>query len=235
MASSVMAAAPAVTAAINTRLASSRAASTSGSSASLITPSSFLGSARLSATKSAATRRSTGVCRAEQSTPEKVRETILEKVDQHDSQEKESKAFIPAPGVFPRPEKERRPELGNIDFGNLMAFDGPGPETINGRLAMLGLVYAWFNERFTGLPVGSQVALGPGFAGFLFVAQVITWASLVPLAQGLSPDSIKGGPFGIFRAKAERWNGRLAMLGFSALLITEFYTRTPVFTMWPFN
>jgi hypothetical protein len=38
-----------------------------------------------------------------------------------------------------------------------MAFDGPGPETINGRLAMLGMVYAFFNEQFTGLTVGSQV------------------------------------------------------------------------------
>lgn len=174
------------------------------------------------------------MCRCEQSTPEKIREQVLEKVDQHDAKEHESKAFIPAPGVFPRPEKERRPELGNIDFGNLMAFDGPGPETINGRLAMLGMVYAFFNEQYTGLTVGSQVGLGPGFAGFLFIAQLFTWASLVPLASGLSPDSVKGGPFGIFRAKAERWNGRLAMLGFTALLITEFYTRTPVFASWPF-
>jgi hypothetical protein len=27
---------------------------------------------------------------------------------------------------------------------------------------------------------------------------------------------------------------RLAMLGFTALLITEFYTHTPVFASWPF-
>lgn len=39
------------------------------------------------------------------SQPEKVREQILEKVDQHDAKEKESQGFIPAPGVFPRPER----------------------------------------------------------------------------------------------------------------------------------
>ena len=40
----------------------------------------------------------------------------------------------PAPGALPRSELERRPETGERTFGNIMAFDGPGPETINGRL-----------------------------------------------------------------------------------------------------
>ena len=38
------------------------------------------------------------------------------------------------PGALPRDEIDRRPETGNLSFGSIMAFDGPGPETINGRL-----------------------------------------------------------------------------------------------------
>ena len=38
------------------------------------------------------------------------------------------------PGALPRDEIDRRPETGNKSFGSIMAFDGPGPETINGRL-----------------------------------------------------------------------------------------------------
>ena len=33
-----------------------------------------------------------------------------------------------------RPELERRPETGSTSFYNIMSFDGPGPETMNGRL-----------------------------------------------------------------------------------------------------
>ena len=33
-----------------------------------------------------------------------------------------------------RPELERRPETGDRSLGSVMAFDGPAPETINGRL-----------------------------------------------------------------------------------------------------
>ena len=41
------------------------------------------------------------------------------------------------PGALPRDEIDRRPETGNMSFGSIMAFDGPGPETINGRLVSL--------------------------------------------------------------------------------------------------
>eukprot|EP01025_Chloroclados_australasicus_P032286 TRINITY_DN32722_c0_g3_i1.p3 TRINITY_DN32722_c0_g3~~TRINITY_DN32722_c0_g3_i1.p3 ORF type:complete len:109 (-),score=23.32 TRINITY_DN32722_c0_g3_i1:27-353(-) len=36
-------------------------------------------------------------------------------------------------------------------FGNLMAFSGPAPELINGRLAMLGFVAAVFAELNSGV------------------------------------------------------------------------------------
>jgi len=129
----------------------------------------------------------------------------------------------PAPGndQLPRPELERRPETGDNSFGSVMAFDGAGPETINGRLAMLGVFIALGVELFTGMTIWDQV-LGPGaterLGWFFALTQLIFTASLVPFAKRESPDSRRFGPF---TAKAERWNGRLAMLGFAGIIVTE--------------
>ncbi|KAG6546402.1 hypothetical protein Mapa_011948 [Marchantia paleacea] len=124
-----------------------------------------------------------------------------------------------AAGKFARPESERRPELGNTNFSSVMKFDGPAPETINGRLAMLGMSWAVAAELMTGQSVAQQVVDGTGALWFLAVAPVIIWASFVPIfGWNESPDSRKFGPF---NAKAERWNGRAAMIGFVSLLLTE--------------
>lgn len=40
---------------------------------------------------------------------------------------------------FQRPENEQRPEDGNTSTNSLMKFDRPATETINSRLAMLGI------------------------------------------------------------------------------------------------
>jgi hypothetical protein len=135
-----------------------------------------------------------------------------------------------APRPWPRPEAERRPETGSRSFFSVFAFDGAAPETINCRLAMLGFAWAVVAERMTGLSVLQQVsgAGQPGLFYFLGAVQLFTYASLVPIVNGESNDARSFGPF---TAKAERWNGRLAMLGFFGLVVTEFITQSAVFGM----
>eukprot|EP00955_Chlamydomonas_euryale_P046431 353425-Chlamydomonas_euryale.AAC.3 len=96
-----------------------------------------------------------------------------------------------------------------------MAFSGIGPETINGRLAMLGFVAAMFAELSTGQPVLQQWAEVPTVV-FGTVA-LITVASLVPFLQG-SKNNQTVGPW---RPSAELLNGRAAMIGFAAMLVLE--------------
>lgn len=127
---------------------------------------------------------------------------------------------------FYRPENERRPEDGNISTSSLMKFDGPAPETINSRLAMVGITWALVAEILTGQSVVEQVTEGRGLIWFLFVVPVFIAASLIPMYNRESPDSRRNGPF---NAKAERWNGRAAMVGLIALLITEnIYLKGPL-------
>ncbi|XP_024531054.1 early light-induced protein, chloroplastic-like [Selaginella moellendorffii] len=159
------------------------------------------------------------------------REGVLKNQAENESEKKSVFGAVPSSGaMWPRPEIERRPETGDRSFPSLMAFDGAGPETINGRLAMVGIVWAFAVERITGQTVFEQL-YAPGNFGlfnFLMVAQLFAYASLVPMFKGESPDSRALGPF---NAMAERWNGRTAMLGFLALVLTESFIKTPVFNM----
>ena len=62
-----------------------------------------------------------------------------------------------------------------------MRFNGPAPETINGRLAMVGFVAGAMREVNTGEPLAQQVAAaGPGT---WLLAAVIVYASLVPILK----------------------------------------------------
>ncbi|XP_024531215.1 early light-induced protein, chloroplastic [Selaginella moellendorffii] len=167
----------------------------------------------------------------DQTKKEITREDVLKNQAENESEKKSVFGAVPSSGaLWPRPEIERRPETGDRSFASLMAFDGAGPETINGRLAMVGILWAFAVERMTGQTVAEQLYTPGNFGlfNFLAVAQLFAYASLVPMFKGESPDSRSLGPF---RAMAERWNGRTAMLGFLALVLTEFFTKTPVFHM----
>lgn len=94
--------------------------------------------------------------------------------------------------------------------------------------AMLGFVWAVIAEKATGLTVLEQL-FSPGQTGLVFfigAIQIFTYASLVPIMNGESTDARSFGPF---TARAERWNGRAAMIGFAALIITELFTHSAIF------
>ncbi|CAK0787211.1 hypothetical protein CVIRNUC_010427 [Coccomyxa viridis] len=121
------------------------------------------------------------------------------------------------------------------------AVFGQTQEAINGRAAMVGFVAAVVAELSTNQSVWSQIAgktasngrlleHGWQFAplGFGAVVTLLTYASIAPQFQaGEKPDSRSVGPFTPF---AEKWNGRIAMLGFTGLLLVEILKgNSPVF------
>lgn len=70
-----------------------------------------------------------------------------------------------------------------------MKFNGPAPETINGRLAMIGFLTGAITEFQTGVPLEQQ-ALTTGPSTFI-VAALFVYASLVPILK-----AAKSEPFG---------------------------------------
>ncbi|KAI3889066.1 hypothetical protein MKW92_034425 [Papaver armeniacum] len=117
--------------------------------------------------------------------------------------------------TFPPP--RAAPKKMSTKFGDLLAFSGPAPERINGRLAMIGFVAAMGVEVARGTDVAAQLADG-GLPWFVITSVVLSVASLIPLSQGVSVESKSDG---LMSSSAEMWNGRVAMLGLVALVLTE--------------
>ncbi|KAI3690089.1 hypothetical protein L2E82_48064 [Cichorium intybus] len=105
-------------------------------------------------------------------------------------------------------------------FSDVLAFSGPAPERINGRLAMIGFVSAMAVEVSSGQDVLTQIGNG-GVALFVGTSVLLSLASLVPLFKGVSVQSKSNG---LMTSDAELWNGRFAMLGLVALAFTEYVT-----------
>ncbi|CAM0150562.1 unnamed protein product [Urochloa decumbens] len=120
---------------------------------------------------------------------------------------------------------ETKPANEQAGLWDALAFSGPAPERINGRLAMVGFVSALAVEASRGDGLLAQAGNGAGLAWFAYTAVVLSAASLAPLLQGESAEGRSGG---LFTADAELWNGRLAMLGLVALAATEYLTGTPL-------
>lgn len=106
----------------------------------------------------------------------------------------------PSPIPTPAPQKK-----ANTSFADVFAFSGPGPERINGRLAMIGFVAALAVELYKGTDLLSQISDG-GAQWFLGTSILLSIASLVPLFRGESPESKTEG---LMNSNAELWNGSL--------------------------
>eukprot|EP00882_Tetradesmus_deserticola_P000216 GHRQ01000242.1.p1 GENE.GHRQ01000242.1~~GHRQ01000242.1.p1 ORF type:complete len:222 (+),score=83.11 GHRQ01000242.1:257-922(+) len=118
---------------------------------------------------------------------------------------------------------ELRADMGKAgsDLTTMQTFDGPGPETINGRLAMLAVATGLAGEYFTGMGLSEQTADHPlvVFASFV----IISIATYVPIFKGYTRKEPFANHFlGLnWSPKAENWNGRLAMMGFTGMIFTE--------------
>ena len=96
-------------------------------------------------------------------------------------------------------------EPRHISIRSLMKFDGPAPEIINGRAAMIGWSLAAINEVFGDKGVIAQLCSQPQEVVVIFTLVLV--ASLFPLGQNVMPHHKE---HGIFKAKAELWGGRIA-------------------------
>ena len=67
---------------------------------------------------------------------------------------------------------------------SVFAFAGPGPEVINGRLAMLAFVAAAGAEFATGFTAVQQLREAPALVGVTFVVFIIASLVCPPLVTG---------------------------------------------------
>uniref|UniRef100_K4A1W7 Uncharacterized protein n=1 Tax=Setaria italica TaxID=4555 RepID=K4A1W7_SETIT len=107
----------------------------------------------------------------------------------------------------PKPKAAKKPPSRGL--WDALAFSGPAPERINGRLAMVGFVSALAMEASRGGGLLSQAGSGSGLACFAATAAALSVAG------------------GVMSADAELWNGRFAMLGLVALAFNEYLTGAP--------
>lgn len=78
-----------------------------------------------------------------------------------------------------------------------LKFNGPAPELINGRLAMMGILMGGWQEAHTGLTLAQQAAELP-LSELLLLAGWV-YASLVPILKGAKMEA-----FGGYREQGKR-------------------------------
>ncbi|KAI5057690.1 hypothetical protein GOP47_0027705 [Adiantum capillus-veneris] len=97
---------------------------------------------------------------------------------------------------WPRPELERRPETGDRSLGSLFAVDGAAPETINGRMAMVGFVWALVAEKIPASPwwSNSSPLPRPGCFGSVRAERWNGRLAMIGFAALLIDEMIRQGP-----------------------------------------
>ncbi|XP_019180062.1 PREDICTED: early light-induced protein, chloroplastic-like [Ipomoea nil] len=135
----------------------------------------------------------------------------------------ESSTTAPKPTPPPSPAPKVAAK-SSTNLWDVFSFSGPGPERINGRLAMIGFAAAMGMELANGGDLFAQISNG-GVTWFLGSTALLTLASVIPLFQGVTAESKSKG---LMTADAEIWNGRFAMLGLVALAFTEYVQNGPL-------
>jgi hypothetical protein len=135
----------------------------------------------------------------------------------------EDKAFINVDG-----EKEKQLLGTEVALADAMRFKGAAPEIINSRLSMLAFVAAVGAELATGQTVIQQFNTAP--KAVIATVVIFAIATLIPIVRGVPrKDAKEFGGLSPFTSKAELINGRLAIIGFPALLIQEAIIHAPTF------
>jgi hypothetical protein len=134
------------------------------------------------------------------------------------------------------------PLAGPPNFQQLqmvLKADGPGPEIINGRVAMAAFLGISIVELISGQTAVSTLATPAGTIAAVTLALLTTAATIAPAFTGkVSIDKALPNPNYsypdqqlpyYFSPLAESINGRVAMIGVAALLINEAIRGVPVF------
>lgn len=103
-----------------------------------------------------------------------------------------------------------------VSLFDAMKVFGPAPERINCRLAMLMFIPMAMREMETAETILDQFAK-PDY-GLVALCLVTIYASMIPIVKGAKDED-----FGFMKVRTEKINGRLAMLGWAALLWLEHY------------
>ncbi|KAF6255871.1 chlorophyll a/b-binding protein domain-containing protein [Scenedesmus sp. NREL 46B-D3] len=137
------------------------------------------------------------------------------------------------PGSVSKETAEMRADLGKqANFWDMQVFDGPGPETINSRASMLAVVLGLWLEATTGQGLLEQTKDHPITVFAVFV--IIGLASYIPIVRGFTrKEPYANNNFGLnWTPKAENWNGRIAMMGFTGMLFTEWISGVNTLQAW---
>eukprot|EP00270_Netrium_digitus_P013162 TRINITY_DN434_c0_g1_i2.p1 TRINITY_DN434_c0_g1~~TRINITY_DN434_c0_g1_i2.p1 ORF type:complete len:256 (+),score=59.46 TRINITY_DN434_c0_g1_i2:96-770(+) len=145
----------------------------------------------------------------------------------------DAKAKPESSGIFSFPPL---PSGGGNTFQDVMAFSGPAPELINGRLAMYAFVICGGAEVFQGGTIWQQFLSSPlgtiSTTSFLVLASFIpSLLAEVPFAE-LQHAACREGMPGLlqyFHTGIEQLHGRIAMAAFLIMIIIEAATGAPTF------